>query len=70
MSQKMIQPNPDEPCQWCGATEHKEPTRCFEGKECSHCGGIHYGSFNCPYSVTQVSAAAAQPDNPAAGGER
>lgn len=58
MTQKMIQPNPDEPCQWCGATEHREPTRCFEGKPCAHCGGIHFGSYNCPYSVTQIVASA------------
>jgi hypothetical protein len=52
--QKMIQPNPDEPCQWCGATEHRERIRCAEGKECPHCGGIHYGRLYCPYSDTQI----------------
>jgi hypothetical protein len=52
--QKMIQPNPDEPCQWCGATAHPEPIRCQQGKECPHCHGIHWGSVNCPFSETQL----------------
>ena len=54
MTQKMIQPNPDEPCQWCGVTEHKQPIRCKDGGECPHCGGIHYASYYCPYSKTQT----------------
>lgn len=53
MSQKMIQPEPDKPCQWCGRTEHEEPIVCRQGNTCSHCGGVHWGSHYCPYSETQ-----------------
>jgi hypothetical protein len=58
----MHQPNPDEPCQWCGATEHREPIRYFQGKDCAHCGGTHHGSFYCPYSVTQIEKEQRMPD--------
>jgi hypothetical protein len=37
-------------CEWCGKENHDKPIRCQQGKECPHCGGIHFGSTHCPYS--------------------
>lgn len=53
MADKMIQPEPDAPCQYCGLTEHPEPIRVGSSQDCPHCHGIHYGSYFCPYSETQ-----------------
>lgn len=42
-----------EPCQFCGAIEHPQPTQCYGFDSCPHCGGIHFGSFYCPYTVKE-----------------